>query len=149
MPTQQRSLKQPARPVDEGRAAAVGGRFHKFRRPRKLCRRQPLLKDEFGLTNSQIGLLLSAFFWSYTPPQPVAGWLAQRDGVRYVLPAGLALWALATIITGLVTGFALLLVLRVSLGTSESVIYPCNAEHGYNFPTEISGIRQSPADLQG
>ena len=55
----------------------------------------PLLKDEFGLTNSQIGLLLSAFFWSYTPPQPVAGWLAQRDGVRYVLPAGLALWTVA------------------------------------------------------
>jgi len=62
MPTQQRSLTQPARPVDEGRAAAVGGRFHKFRRPRKLRRRQALLKDEFGLTNSQIGLLLSAFF---------------------------------------------------------------------------------------
>src|SRR6266478_236718 len=61
----------------------------------------PLLKDEFGLTNSQIGLLLSAFFWSYTPPQPVAGWLAQRDGVRDVLPAGLALWAVTTIITGL------------------------------------------------
>jgi MFS family permease len=50
----------------------------------------------------------------------VAGWLAQRDGVRYVLPAGLALCALATIVTGLVTGFALLLVLRVLLGTSAS-----------------------------
>ena len=121
MPTQQRwSLTQPARPVDEGRAAAVGGRFHKFRRPRKLRRRQPLLKDEFGLTNSQIDLLLSAFFWFYTPPQPVAGWLAQRDGVRYVLPAGLALWALATIITGLVTGFALLLVLRVQVKASPT-----------------------------
>jgi len=45
----------------------------------------PLLKDEFGLTNSQIGLLLSAFFWSYTPPQPVAGWLAQRYRPRYRL----------------------------------------------------------------
>jgi MFS family permease len=86
----------------------------------------PLLKDEFGLTNSQIGLLLSAFFWSYAPLQPVAGWLAQRYGVRYVLPGGLALWAVATIITGLVTGFALLLVLRVLLGIGESVTYPCN-----------------------
>ena len=75
--------------------------------------------------------------------------MAQPYGVRYVLPAGLALWAVATIITGLVTGFALLLVLRVVLGIGESVTYSCNAEHRYNLPTEISGIRQSPADLQG
>jgi hypothetical protein len=65
-----------------------------------------------------------------------------------LLPAGLARRAAATIITGLVTGFALLLVLRVLLGIGESVAYPCNAEHRYKFPTEISGIRQSPADLQ-
>ena len=49
----------------------------------------------------------------------------------------------------LVTGFALLLVLRVLLGIGESVTYPCNADHRYKFPTEISGIRQSSADLQG
>ena len=53
--------------------------------------------------------------------------------------------AVATIITGLVTYFALLLVLRVLLGIGESV----NAEHRHNFPTENSGIRQSPADPQG
>jgi hypothetical protein len=57
--------------------------------------------------------------------------------------------AVATIITGLVTYFALLLVLSVLLGIGESVTSGCNAEHRYNFPTENSGIRQSPADLQG
>ena len=62
----------------------------------------------------------------------MAGWLAQRDGVRYVLPAGLALWALATIITGPVTGFALLLVLRVLLGIGESVTYPAMRSTGTN-----------------
>lgn len=53
----------------------------------------------------------------------MAGWLAQRYGVRCVLPAGLALRAVATIITGLVTGFALLLVLRALLGIGESVTH--------------------------
>lgn len=91
-----------------------------------LATASPLLKDELALTNSQVGLLLSAFFWSYAPLQPVAGWLAHRYGVRYVLPAGLALWAIATVLTGLVTGFALLLLLRVLLGIGESVTYPCN-----------------------
>src|SRR6185312_11614152 len=36
-------------------------------------------------------------------------------------------------------------VLRVLIGIGESVTYVCNAEHSYNFPTENSGIRQSPA----
>jgi len=40
-------------------------------------------------------------------------------------------------------------VLHVFLGAGESVTYVGKAEHRCNFPTEISGIRQSPADLQG
>ncbi len=105
-------------------AAAV---FINFVDRGNLATASPLLKDELGLTNSQIGVLLSAFFWSYGPLQPVAGWLAQRFGVRYVLPAGLALWATATALTGLATGFALLLALRVLLGVGESATHPCNS----------------------
>ena len=33
----------------------------------------PLLKDELGLSNSQMGVLLSAFFWAYAPALPLAG----------------------------------------------------------------------------
>jgi len=92
-----------------------------------LATASPLLKDELGLTNSQVGVLLSVFFWSYAPLQPVAGWLAQRFGVRVVLPAGLAVWATATTLTGLATSFAMLLALRILLGIGESVTYPCNS----------------------
>jgi MFS family permease len=88
----------------------------------------PLLKDELGLTNAQMGILLSAFFWSYAPLQPVAGWLAQRFDVRHVLAGGLALWAIATALSGLASGFAMLLVLRVLLGIGESVAFPCNSQ---------------------
>jgi MFS family permease len=38
----------------------------------------PLIKDELHLTSTQIGLLLSAFFWSYMPGQILAGWLAEK-----------------------------------------------------------------------
>jgi MFS family permease len=88
----------------------------------------PLLKDELGLSNSQMGVLLSAFFWSYAPLQPVAGWLAQRFDVRYVLAAGLVIWAIATMLVGLSTSFAMLLCLRLLLGVGESVTYPSNAK---------------------
>jgi MFS family permease len=90
-----------------------------------LATASPLLKDELGLSNSQIGILLSAFFWSYAPFQPIAGWLAQRFDVRHVLAAGLAVWAAATVLTGIAETFALLLVLRILLGIGESVAYPC------------------------
>jgi MFS family permease len=86
------------------------------------------MQRELGLSSAELGILFSAFFWSYAPAQPLAGWLAQRFDLRYVLGGGLALWALATLLTGVVTGFAALLCLRVLLGLGESVAYPCNAK---------------------
>jgi MFS family permease len=88
----------------------------------------PLLKDDLNLSNAQMGILFSAFFWSYAPLQPLAGWIAQRYDARYVLAGGLALWSLATALTGFATGFAMLLALRILLGIGESVTYPCNAK---------------------
>src|SRR5258708_12059384 len=88
----------------------------------------PLLKGELGLSNFQFGLLGSAFFISYAPLQPVAGWLAQRFDVRYVLAAGLVIWALATALVGLATSFALLFGLRLLLGVGEGLTYPPNSQ---------------------
>ena len=36
----------------------------------------PLIKTELNLTNTEFGLLISAFFWTYTPAQLIAGWLS-------------------------------------------------------------------------
>jgi MFS family permease len=89
----------------------------------------PLLQSDLHLSNAQMGVLFSAFFWSYAPMQPLAGWLAQRYDVRYVLGGGLALWALATLLTGFASGFLQLLVLRALLGIGESVFYPSNSRY--------------------
>jgi sugar phosphate permease len=35
----------------------------------------PQLREEFGLSSSQLGVLLSAFFWTYAVFQIVSGWL--------------------------------------------------------------------------
>ncbi len=86
----------------------------------------PLIRDEFALSNVQLGLLLSAFFWSYSPGQLPAGVLAERFDARRVLAAGLALWGAATVLSGMASGFLVLLVLRVVLGVGESVMYPAS-----------------------
>ena len=88
----------------------------------------PLLKDELHLSSTQIGLLLSAFFWSYTPSQILAGWLAEQINAYRTLAIGLALWALTTAAMGLATGFVALFVLRLLLGLGESAAFPCSSK---------------------
>ena len=84
----------------------------------------PLLKDELGLSASQLGILLSAFFWTYSCCQLLSGWLVDRFDVKWVFGAGFFLWSGATAVTGLVRSLTLLLVVRVVLGMGESVAYP-------------------------
>jgi MFS transporter, ACS family, D-galactonate transporter len=84
----------------------------------------PLIKDELGLSPSQLGHLLSAFFWTYTAFQIPVGWLVDRFDVSLVLAFGFFIWSAATAATGLMHGFAALLVVRLVLGFGESVAYP-------------------------
>ncbi|HEY2178450.1 MAG TPA: MFS transporter [Caulobacteraceae bacterium] len=88
----------------------------------------PLMKDQLSLSGAQVGLLASAFYWTYTPCQPLAGWLAHRLNPYRTLGLGLALWSLATAATGLVSGFAALIVLRLLLGIGESAAFPCSSK---------------------
>jgi MFS family permease len=88
----------------------------------------PLIQDQLHLSNTQMGLLLSAFFWSYVPAQLVAGWMADHLNPYRTFAAGLALWSLATAACGLATGFLSLFALRLILGFGESTAYPCSAK---------------------
>jgi len=84
----------------------------------------PLSKDELRLSASQLGILLSSFFWTYTLFQIVSGWAVDRFDVNWVIAAGFVTWSLATTTTALVHGFAVLLVIRLILGIGESVAFP-------------------------
>jgi len=84
----------------------------------------PLLKEDLRLSASQLGILLSAFFWTYAPFQIVSGWLVDKFNVNWLLALGLLIWSVATLTTGLLHGFALMFVVRLILGVGESVAYP-------------------------
>jgi MFS family permease len=85
----------------------------------------PLVQDELGFSPSQLGLLFSAFFWSYALLQIPVGWLAERFGAQRVLALGLAVWASATMLVGFAHSFTVLLLLRLLLGVGESAGFPC------------------------
>jgi MFS family permease len=88
----------------------------------------PLVRSELGLSGSQIGFLLSAFYYSYVLFMVPAGWLAQRYGANRVLAVGIAIWSIATFLTGFATGFWSLLLLRLLLGVGESGAFPCASQ---------------------
>jgi ACS family D-galactonate transporter-like MFS transporter len=101
----------------------------------------PLLKDELRISVTQLGLLLSAFFWTYTAMQFVSGWLVDRFAVNLVMVAGFLLWSLATALTGLVQGFTMLLAMRWMLGVGESGMVPaCSKILGLHLPEHHRGF---------
>jgi MFS family permease len=87
-----------------------------------------LVQADLHLTATQLGWLFSAFFCTYTVLQIPVGWLAERYGAARVLAAGLALWALATMLVGFAYSFVTLLVLRLILGCGESVGFPATSK---------------------
>jgi MFS family permease len=88
----------------------------------------PVLASELHFSATQMGILLSSFYWTYAVSQLGAGWLAERYPVQRVIAAGFVLWCLATILTGFASTFAMLLALRLLLGLGESVAFPCSSK---------------------
>ena len=84
----------------------------------------PVLKPELGLTNTQYGYAVSAFFWTYVPIQLFIGWACDRWCVYRLIAAGIGLWALSTLAMGLVGGLLSLVLFRVLLGLGESITFP-------------------------
>ncbi len=84
----------------------------------------PTLMKDLGLSGAVAGLLLSAFFWSYTVMQIPSGWLVDRYGSKWVLAIGYTIWSISCAATGGVSSFAGLIACRLGLGIGESPIYP-------------------------
>jgi MFS family permease len=100
----------------------------------------PILGPELSLTPTQLGLLFSSFFWTYSLFQILSGWLVDRFDVSWIYAAGYLLWSLATLFTGFTGTFATLFAMRLLLGVGESVVYPaCSQILVRNFPEHQRG----------
>lgn len=84
----------------------------------------PKLKDELALSAAAFGVAVSAFSWIYAPAQFAVGWLSDRFCVYRLIATGLAIWALATFMTGFANGLVMLVGLRLMLGIGEGVAFP-------------------------
>ena len=92
-------------------------------RPRAACRLRTLLKDELGLSATEFGLAVSAFFWVYAPGQLVGGWLVDRFDAKRLFGGGVALWGVATALIGAVGSLFSLVAVRAVLGFGQSFCF--------------------------
>jgi len=86
----------------------------------------PAFKQHFNLSNLDRGWVNSAFFWSYAVMQIPFGWIVDRYGVKWPYAICFAIWCVATAATGLVTGLAGLIAMRLLVGGAEAVVVPAS-----------------------
>lgn len=87
----------------------------------------PLLTRELGINPALMGLIFSAFSWSYAAAQVPGGAFLDRFGTRLTYTLSVAFWSLFTLCQAFVTGITGLIGLRLALGVAESPCFPANS----------------------
>lgn len=82
-----------------------------------------IIKD-LGMSNTQFGLILSAFAYPYAIFQVIGGSVGDKFGARRTLMVCGLIWATATVLTGMVGGLVSLFLARVLLGFGEGATFP-------------------------
>jgi sugar phosphate permease len=85
------------------------------------------IRTELHLSLAEMGILLSAFSWSYAFAQLPTGALVDKVGPRILLAAGLALWSVAQACGGAVASLRQFVATRALLGVGEAPQFPTGA----------------------
>src|ERR1700733_9903033 len=84
------------------------------------------IRTEFGLSQVQMGYLLSSFLWTYVLCLIPVGLLVDRFGGKIVNGMGIFLWSTATVLTGFAPSFLFMLGSRLAMGMGESTSWPAS-----------------------
>lgn len=107
----------------------------------------PRIQAELHLSSFEIGLGLSAFFWTYALMQVPVGWMIDRLGVRRCLAGSVLWWSVFTAASAFITGLPSLLAARLMLGVGEAGALPGFAKVVFNwFPRRERGLASSIFD---
>src|ERR1039458_1096136 len=98
----------------------------------------PAICAEFHLSDTEYGLILSAFSIAYAVSAPLAGMLIDRVGLNLGIGMAVGLWSCAGIATGFTRGLGGLVGCRAALGMTEAAGIPAagKAIHQYLKPAE-------------
>ena len=86
----------------------------------------PVFMRDFGLSYSDVGLLMSIFFIISGSGQAMAGFVVDRIGARPVLFAAIGCFLLASLVGSMVTGYAGLVLVAVLAGLGNAPFHPAD-----------------------
>ena len=84
----------------------------------------PVIMKDLGISNTLMGVVLSAFVWPYAIMNLPSGWLVDRFGARLLLATAAGIWSVVAALTGLASSAGQFLGLRMILGISEAPLFP-------------------------
>ena len=84
------------------------------------------ISKEFEFSSVQLGLIFSAFSWTYLIFQIPGGILINRFSPRILYTFSLIAWSLTTMLQGFARGFVSLFGLRMATGAFEAPAFPIN-----------------------
>jgi MFS family permease len=83
------------------------------------------LKRDFGVSDTQVGLLIGfSFAIFYTFLGLPIGWLADRYSRKTIIVVGITLWSIMTALCGLANTYWILFFLRMGVGVGEAALSP-------------------------
>lgn len=108
------------------------------------------IKEDLGLSASDISLMFGVFFFSYALGQTPSGWLADRFGGRRMLTLFILSWSLFTGLLGLANGIVMLALLRFGMGFAQAGAFPTAASMISKWaPLNQRGVASSVVALGG
>ncbi|WP_439654741.1 MFS transporter [Trinickia terrae] len=87
----------------------------------------PQLTKELGINAAVMGVMFSAFSWTYVAAQIPGGLFLDRFGSKLTYYLAMTFWSLCTLLQGFVHGVSPLLACRLGLGVAESPCFPTNS----------------------
>ena len=87
----------------------------------------PFLSEDLDLSPAIMGIVFSAFSWTYAAAQVPGGIVLDRIGTRLTYFFSVTLWSVFTALQGLATGLVTLLAYRLGLGVAEAPCFPANS----------------------
>lgn len=85
------------------------------------------MSGELHISPVMLGVIFSAFSWTYAVAQIPGGLLLDRLGTRITYALSLTLWSGFTLLHGMAHSVTMLMGLRFGLGVAEAPCYPCNS----------------------
>jgi MFS transporter, ACS family, D-galactonate transporter len=87
----------------------------------------PTMTKELGIDAAVMGIVFSAFSWTYALAQIPGGIFLDRFGSKVTYFLALTFWSLFTLLQGFSVGLKSLLLFRFGLGVSEAPCFPVNS----------------------